>query len=112
MSRQQHDAESMTTGFIATSLSLPDVGKDLPIECPDVKTQSSLISKVIAPPKAVMDVFEPFSHECSVSLSSDISGECMTLCCFLRISVGASVLISGESIVLNTVQCRFKRLSL
>lgn len=108
MSRQQHDAESMTTGFIATSLSLPDVGKDLPIECPDVKTQSSLISKVIAPPKAVMDVFEPFSHECSVSLSSDISGECMTLCCFLRISVGASVLISGESIVLNTVQCRFK----
>lgn len=59
MARQQCDAESVPTGFIATSLSLPDVGKDMPIECPDVKTQPSLISKVIAPPKPVteMDVF-------------------------------------------------------
>ena len=75
MARQQYDAESMPTGFIATSLSLPDVGKDMPIECPDVKTQSSLTSKVIAPPKPItkMDVFEPFSHESSVSLSSDMS---------------------------------------
>ena len=29
----------MPTGFIATSLSLPDVVKDMLIECPDVKTQ-------------------------------------------------------------------------
>ena len=73
MTGQQHNAESKPTGFIATSLSLPDVGGDMPIKCPDTKTQSSLISEVSAPPKPVMNVFEPFIHEGSVSLSSDMS---------------------------------------
>ena len=73
MTRQQHNADSKPTGFIATSLSLPDVGGDMPAKCPDAKTQSSLISEVSAPPKPVMNVFEPFIHEGSVSLSSDMS---------------------------------------
>ena len=73
MTGQQHNAESKPTGFIATSLSVPDVGGDMPIKCPDTKTQSSLISEVSAPPKPVMNVFEPFIHEGSVSLSSDMS---------------------------------------
>ena len=73
MTRQQHNAHSKPTGFIATSLSLPDVGGDMPIKFPDAKTQSSLISEVSAPPKPVMNVFEPFIHEGSVSLSSDMS---------------------------------------
>ena len=60
MARQQNNAESKPTGFIATSLSLPDVGKVIPIKCPDVRTQSSLINEVSAPSKPVMDVFEPF----------------------------------------------------
>ena len=58
MSRQQYNAESKPTGFIATSLSLPDAGEDMSSTCPDVKTKSSLISEVSAPPKPVMDVFE------------------------------------------------------
>ena len=54
MARQQHNAESKPTGFISTSLSLPDVGGDMPIKCPDAKTQSSLISEVSAPPKRLV----------------------------------------------------------
>lgn len=73
MPQQQHNAESKPTGFIATSLSLPDVGGDMPIKYPDTKIQSSKISEVSAPPKPVMNFFEPFIHEGSVSLSSDIS---------------------------------------
>ena len=45
------------TGLIATSLSLPDVGRDMPTKCPDAKTQSGLISEVGAPPEPVMNVF-------------------------------------------------------
>ena len=45
----------------------------MPTKCPDVKTQSSLISEVSAPPQPVMNVFEPFIHEGLVSLSSDMS---------------------------------------
>ena len=43
--------------------SLPGVGEDIAIKCPDVKTQSSLISEVIAPPEPVIDVFKPFIHK-------------------------------------------------
>ena len=112
MARQQYNAESKPTGFIATSLSLPDVSEDMLIKCPDVKTQSSLISEVSAPPKPVMDVFEPFIHEGLVSLSSDLSDStpikilrdtgasqslllCDTLSFSEESSVGASVLIRG-----------------
>ena len=63
MARQQHNAESKPTGFVATSLSLPDVGEDMPTKCPDVKTQSSLISEISAPPQPVMNVFEHFIHK-------------------------------------------------
>ena len=66
MAQQQHNAESKPTGFVATSLSLPDVREDMPTKCPDVKTQSSLISEVSALPQPVMNVFEPFIHERSV----------------------------------------------
>ena len=45
----------------------------MPTKCPDVKTQSSLISEVSAPPQPVMNVFEPLIHEGLVSLSSDMS---------------------------------------
>ena len=111
MSRQ-YNAESKPTGFIATSLSLPDAGEDMPPNCSDVKTKSSLISEVSAPPKPVMDVFEPFIHQGSVSLSSDMSDSKQikilrdtgasqslllsnTLLFSEESSVGASVLIRG-----------------
>ena len=111
MSRQ-YNAESKPTGFIATSLSLPDAGEDMPPNCSDVKTTSSLISEVSAPPKPVMDVFEPFIHQGSVSLSSDMSDSKQikilrdtgasqslllsnTLLFSEESSVGASVLIRG-----------------
>ena len=68
MAQQQHNAESKPTGFVAMSLSLPDVREDMPTKCFDVKTQSSQISEVSAPPQPVMNVFEPFIHEGSVSL--------------------------------------------
>ena len=57
---RQHSAESKPTGFVATSLSLPDFGRDMPTKCPDAKTQSSLISEVSAPPQPVVNVFKPF----------------------------------------------------
>lgn len=63
MARQQYNAESKPTGFIATSMSLPDVGGDMPIKRPDAKTQSSLTSGFKALLKPVMNVFEPFFHE-------------------------------------------------
>ena len=114
MARQEHNTDSKPTGFIAASLSLPDVGGDMPIKCPDTKTQSSLISEVSAPPKPVMNVFEPFIHEGSVSLSSDMSdltpikilrdtgtSQSLLLSDTLSFSeessVGASVLIKGIS---------------
>ena len=70
-----------------------------------------------------MDVFKPFIHERLVSLSSDMSDSTPvtilrdtgvlqslllsdTLLFSKQSSVGGSVL-SGESIVLSTVQCRF-----
>ena len=112
MERQQHNAESKPTGFIAKSLSLPDVGGDMPIKYPDAKIQSSQIGEVSAPPKPVMNVFEPFIHEGSVSLSSDMSDSTSikilrdtgasqslllsdTLLFSEESSVGASVLIRG-----------------
>ena len=109
MARQQ----SKPTGFIATSLSLRDVRGDMPTKCcPDVKTQSSLISEVGATPQPVMNVFEPFIHKGSVSLSSDMSDPTPikilidagasqslllndTLSFSEESSVGASVLIRG-----------------
>jgi len=72
MAQQQHNPEFKPIGFIATSLSLLDVSGSMPTKCPDAKTQSSLISEVSAPPQPVMNVFEPFIHERSVSLSSDM----------------------------------------
>ena len=112
MARQQHNAESKPTGFIAKSLSLPDVGGDMPIKYPDAKIQSSQIGEVSAPPKPVMNVFEPFIHEGSISLSSDMSDSTSikilrdtgasqslllsdTLLFSEESSVGASVLIRG-----------------
>jgi len=114
MARQQYNAVSKPTGFIATSLSLPDVSGYMPIKCPNVKTQSSPIGEVSAPPKPVMDVFEPFIHEGLVSLSSNLSDStpikilrdtgasqssllCDTLSFSEESSVGASVLIRGIS---------------
>ena len=73
MARQLHNAESRPIGFSAMSLLLLDVRGDMPTKCPDVKTQSSLISEVSAPPQPVMNVFESFIHESSGSLSSDMS---------------------------------------
>ena len=112
MPQQQHNAESKPTGFIATSLSLPDVGGDMPIKYPDAGIQSSQISEVSTPSKPVMNVFEPFIHEGSVSLSSDMSDSTSikilrdtgasqslllsdTLLFSEESSVGASVLIRG-----------------
>ena len=73
MARQQHNPEFKPTGFVATSLSLPDVKGDMSTKRANVKTQSSLISEVSAPPQPVTNVFEPFIREGSVSLSSDFS---------------------------------------
>ena len=73
MARQQHDAESKPTGFVPTSLSLPDFNGDRPAKVPDAKTQLSLISEVSAPPEPGINVFEPFIREGSISLSSDMS---------------------------------------
>ena len=94
------------------SLSLPDVSGDMPTKCPDAKTQSSLITEVSAPPQPVMNVFEPFIHEGSVSSSSDVSDTTSikilrdtgalqslllsdTLLLSEESSVGASVIIRG-----------------
>ena len=68
MAQPQHNAESKLTGFFTTSLATPNVGGDMPTKCPDTKTQTSLISEVSAPPQRVMNVFESFKHEGSVSL--------------------------------------------
>ena len=112
MARQQHNAESKSTGFVAMSLSSPDVRGDMPTKCPDAKTQSSLISEDSTPPQRVMNDFEPFIHEGSVSLSSDMSdptpvkilrdtgaSQSLLLSDILLFSeessVGASVLIRG-----------------
>ena len=93
---------------------MPDVGEAIPIKCPDVKTQSSLINEVSVPSKPVMGVFEPFIHEGSVSLSRDMSDSTPikilrdtgasqslllsdTLLFPEESSVGASVLIRGIS---------------
>ena len=81
----------------------------MPTKCPDAKTQSSLISEVSAPPQPVMNVFEPFIRERSVSSSSDMfdptsikisrASQSLLLSDTLSFSeessVGASVLIRG-----------------
>ena len=73
MARQQHDAEYKPTGFVPTSLSLPDFNGDRPAKVPDAKTQLTLISEVSAPPEPGMNAFESFINEGSISLSSDMS---------------------------------------
>ena len=55
------------------SLSLPDVGEDMPVNCCDTTNQSILISEVSAPQKPHMDVIETYKHEGSASMLSDMS---------------------------------------
>ena len=83
----------------------------MPTKCADAKTQSSLIDEITTP-KPVMNVFGPFTHEGSVSLSSDMSDATTikilrdtgasqslllsgTLLCSEESSVGASALTRG-----------------
>ena len=108
----QHSVEPRPTGFIATSLSLPAVSEDMPTKCHNVKTQSSNIG---VPSKPVMDIFEPFIHDGSVSLSSDMS-DCTPIKILRDTGASQSLLLSdtlsfseessaGVSVLIKGVNC-------
>ena len=62
-------------GFLAKTLSFTAVSENTPPP-PQVlreKTQASAVSEVSGPCKSVMDLFQPFTHDGSVSLSTDTS---------------------------------------
>ena len=57
-------------GFLAKTLSLTAVGEDTPpSQVLREKIQASAVSEVTGPCKSVMDLFQPFTHDGSVSLS-------------------------------------------
>ena len=64
--RQQGHTDSKTTGFIAASRLREDLKIRFQKEEPSRKA-------VTSSPRPVMEMFEPFIHEGSVSLSSDLS---------------------------------------
>ena len=113
--RQQHSVEPRPTGFVATSLSLPAVSEDMPTKCHNVKTQSSLVGNIGVPSKPVMDIFEPFIHDGSVSLSSDMS-DCKPIKILRDTGASQSLLLSdtlpfseessaGVSVLIKGVNC-------
>ena len=112
MTRQQHSVEPRPTGVIATALSLPAVSEEMPTKCHNVKTQSSNIG---VPSKPVMDLFEPFIHDGSVSLSSDMS-DCTPIKILRDTGASQSLLLSdilsfseessaGVSVLIKGVNC-------
>ena len=113
--RQQHSVEPRPTGFIATSLSLPAVSEDMPTKCHNVKTQSSIVGNIGVPSKPDMDIFEPFIHDGSVSLSSDMS-DCTPIKILRDTGASQSLLLSdtlsfseessaGVSVLIKGVNC-------
>ena len=85
----------------------------MPTECPDVKTQSSLISEDSAPPQPAMDVFEPFIHEglvsCQVSDPTPIkilrdtgASQSLLLSDSLSFSQESSI---GASVLITDISC-------
>lgn len=68
--RQQGRTDSKPTGFIAASRLTPVAREDPKVRFPKEKTSCKVVSPT---PRPVMEVFEPFIHEGSVSLSSDLS---------------------------------------
>lgn len=91
---------------------LPAVSEDMPIKRHNVKTQSSNIG---VPSKPVMDVFEPFIHDGSVSLSSNMS-DCTPIKILGDTGASQSLLLSdtlsfseessaGVSVLIKGVNC-------
>ena len=68
--RQQCHTDSKPTGFIAASHLTPVAREDSKIRFPKEETSCKAVTSTSRP---VMETFEPFIHEGSVSLSSDMS---------------------------------------
>ena len=77
MAQKQNSVEPKPSGFIAKPLSLPAVIEDTPPRVPRKKTQASPMSEVSGPSDSlsfIIYIFQPFIHNVSMPLSSDISG--------------------------------------
>lgn len=68
--RQQGHSDSKPTGFIAASRLTPVTREDFKIGIPEEEPSCQEVSST---PRPVMEMFEPFIHEGSVALSSDLS---------------------------------------
>ena len=68
--RQQGRTDSKPTGFIAALRLTSVAGEDSKIRFPKEETTCRAVSNT---PRPVMEMFEPFIHEDSVWLSSDLS---------------------------------------
>ena len=73
VAQKQNSVEPNPNGFIIKTLSLSAVTEDTPPQVPRKKTQVSPMSEVSGSTKSFIDIFQPFIHDGSVSLSSDMS---------------------------------------
>ena len=71
--QEQNSVEPKPNGFIVRTLSLSVVSEDTPPQVPRKKTQVSPMSEVSGSSKSFIDIFQPFIHDGSVSLSSGTS---------------------------------------
>ena len=110
--RQQGHTDSKPTGFITASRLTPVAREDSKIRFPKEETSCKAVSPT---PRPVMEMFEPFIHQGSVLLSSDMSDAvsvkilrdtsasqslilAKTLPFAEKSSTGTSVLIKGSKI--------------
>ena len=76
VAQKQNSVEPKPSGFIAKPLSLSAVSEDTPHRVPRKKTQASPKSEVGGPSNSISSIiyiFQPFIHNSSMQLSSDIS---------------------------------------
>ena len=76
MAQKQNRVEPKASGFIAKPLSLSAVSEDTPHRAPRKKTQASPKSEVSGQSHSISSItyiFQPFIHNGSMQLSSDIS---------------------------------------
>ena len=73
MAQKQNSTEPKPNGFIAKPSYLSPASEDTLPRVPTKKTRASPMSEVSSQSKSVMDIFKPFIHNGSVSLSSNTS---------------------------------------
>ena len=73
VAQKQNSMEPKPNGFIAKPSYLSPASEDTLPRVPTKKTRASPMSEVSSQSKSVMDIFKPFIHNGSVSLSSNTS---------------------------------------